>query len=99
MEGSRWASTGGYDLASSTVETRMEERPVDVEMNMRNEHDIDVDDLRAAVAETVAFIDAWLAENAWIADTRTIDFALDLRHLLLADGRRRDDHEPVSTPA
>ncbi len=28
------------------------------------------------------FIDAWLADNAWTADSRVIDFALDIRNML-----------------
>lgn len=32
--------------------------------------------------EAVAIIDAWLSEHAWWADTRAIDFALDVRAVL-----------------
>ncbi len=37
------------------------------------------------ITDLVAFIDAWLDENAGFVGGRTIDFALDLRSLLQSE--------------
>lgn len=33
--------------------------------------------------QVVDFIDAWLADSAWTVDSRAIDFALDVRNMLI----------------
>ena len=45
--------------------------------------------------QAVAFIDAWLSEHAWWADTRSIDFALDVRRVL-SDSEEDGEDVPVS---
>ena len=45
--------------------------------------------------EAVALIDAWLSEHAWWADTRSIDFALDVRRVL-SDSEGDGEDVPVS---
>ena len=44
--------------------------------------------------EAVALIDAWLSEHAWWADTRSIDFALDVRRVL--SDSEEDGDVPIS---
>jgi len=41
--------------------------------------------------EAVALIDAWLSEHSWWADSRAIDFALDVRAVLAAREQPEDD--------
>lgn len=43
--------------------------------------------------EIIEFVDDWLNENGWRADSRTQDFALDLRLMLedLDDDERESD--------
>ncbi len=50
--------------------------------------------------ELVTFIDTWLDDNALWLDSRTIDFALDLR-TLVGDPSQADDspREPVGADA
>lgn len=45
--------------------------------------------------EAVALIDAWLSEHGWWADTRSIDFALDVRRVL-SDSEEDGEDVPVS---
>jgi hypothetical protein len=47
--------------------------------------------------EAVALIDAWLSEHSWWADSRAIDFALDVR-AVLAD-RERSEEDTVAAVA
>ncbi len=47
--------------------------------------------------EAVALIDAWLSEHSWWADSRAIDFALDVRGVL-AD-RERSEEDTVAAVA
>lgn len=50
--------------------------------------------------QTLAFIDAWLDENAMWVDTRVMDFALDVRTLLSSDSAdARTEREPVGADA
>jgi hypothetical protein len=44
----------------------------------------DMTDSANTSAELIEFIDAWLEDNGWHVDQRTLDFALDVR--LLATG-------------
>jgi hypothetical protein len=44
----------------------------------------DMTETATANAELIEFIDAWLEDNGWHLDRRTLDFALDVR--LLAGG-------------
>jgi hypothetical protein len=46
--------------------------------------------------EAVALIDAWLNEHAWWADSRAIDFALDVR-AVLAEGVDTPDADGAPT--
>ena len=50
--------------------------------------------------QTVAFIDTWLDDNAMWVDSRVMDFALDVRTLLLTDVPIPNvDREPVGADA
>jgi hypothetical protein len=50
--------------------------------------------------QTVAFIDAWLSENAMWIDSRVMDFALDLRTILSTDLPAPNEiREPVGAAA
>ncbi len=50
--------------------------------------------------QTVAFIDTWLDDNAMWVDSRVVDFALDVRTLLLTDVPIPNvDREPVGADA
>ncbi len=55
-------------------------------------------DTAVPAAEAVAFIDAWLEEHGWVLDTRAIDFALDLRHLLSGTASETDRDETRQVP-
>ena len=48
--------------------------------------------------EAVALIDAWLSEHSWWADTRAIDFALDVR-AVLADREQSEDDKVAAAAA
>ena len=52
-------------------------------------------DLQDRSSEAVALIDAWLNEHAWWADSRSIDFALDVR-AVLADAEHPVDDEAAA---
>lgn len=43
----------------------------------------------------VEFIDTWLETNSFVVDSRTIDFALDLRNLLTDTDDAVSEREPV----
>lgn len=44
----------------------------------------------------VEFIDEWLESNSFIVDSRTIDFALDLRNLLVDGAAAGSEREPAA---
>jgi len=48
--------------------------------------------------EAVALIDAWLSEHSWWADSRAIDFALDVR-AVLADREQSEDDKVAAVAA
>ncbi len=49
---------------------------------------------------TVEFIDAWLNENAMWIDSRVVDFALDVRTLLVTEPAAPEpEREPVGADA
>jgi hypothetical protein len=48
--------------------------------------------------EAVALIDAWLSEHSWWADSRAIDFALDVR-AVLADREQPEDDKVAAVAA
>jgi hypothetical protein len=48
--------------------------------------------------EAVALIDAWLSEHSWWADSRAIDFALDVR-AVLADREQLEDDKVAAVAA
>jgi hypothetical protein len=64
------------------------------------EQDMDTITETAQSTELVAFIDTWLDDNGVWLDSRTIDFALDLR-TLIGDAAAPDDtpREPVGADA
>ena len=48
--------------------------------------------------EAVALIDAWLSEHSWWADSRAIDFALDVR-AVLADREQSEEDKVAAVTA
>ncbi len=73
----------------------MEDHTTTIDLDMTNDETIH----EQITAEAVAFIDEWLDEHGWFVDARTIDFALDLRHLLSsAKSDVHDDELQVTEP-
>jgi hypothetical protein len=62
----------------------------------RVEPGMDVDE-GDEILSPVEFIDGWLEANSFIVDSRSIDFALDLRNLLSDETSSEPDREPVAS--
>lgn len=63
------------------------------------EQDMDTITETAQPTELVAFIDTWLDDNGVWLDSRTIDFALDLRTLIGDAAPEDTPREPVGADA